>query len=95
MKTVTAGIAGTSAILMLISAAFAADPARGQHLVTAYCGDCHNATIYSGNQRKATDTLALREQILTGALALGLNWTNKEVEDVTEYLNNAYYHFNQ
>lgn len=71
----------------------AADPARGQQLVGAHCGECHDNAIYGSAQRKANDLATVRQQIESGAMALGLNWSAADIADVEQYLNQAFYKF--
>jgi mono/diheme cytochrome c family protein len=73
--------------------ASAADPRRGQQLVGAHCGECHDNAIYGSAQRKAADRATVRQQIESGALALGLNWSAGDIADVEQYLNQAFYKF--
>jgi mono/diheme cytochrome c family protein len=71
----------------------AADAGRGRKLVAAHCGECHDDGVYRSPQRKATNLATVRQQIESGALALGLNWSGSEIADVEQYLNQTFYKY--
>jgi mono/diheme cytochrome c family protein len=81
------------AVSAATSAVSAADAGRGQQLVGAHCGECHDNAIYTSPQRKARDLATVRQQIESGAMALGLNWSAGDIADVEQYLNQAFYKF--
>ncbi|MEZ5446723.1 MAG: cytochrome c [Gammaproteobacteria bacterium] len=72
-------------------ASWAADAERGRQLNATNCQQCHGDELYRGSARKAGSVAAIAEQVRKGEQALGLGWSDKDVADVTEYLNKTYY----
>lgn len=91
-------------ILFLLPAlAWAQDPAPtdGQSLHDAQCVACHGAMtqghpeqMYTREDRKVADYNGLLNQVQRCELQLGLSWFDTEIQAVTEYLDQTYYHFN-
>lgn len=69
----------------------AADAERGEQLNAANCQQCHDDGLYRGSARKARSVAEIAGQVRKGEQALGLGWSEKDVADVTEYLNKSFY----
>lgn len=70
-----------------------ADVQRGKALLANHCLACHDTSMYLREQRKVKSVQGLRDWIAYWQRELKLEWTQQEIEDVTFYLNDAYYHF--
>ena len=72
---------------------FAGDASRGEELYSQKCHECHAESVHSRVKRSARDFAAIREWVRHWNTTLKLGWGPEEVEDVTTYLNVAYYRF--
>ena len=70
-----------------------ADPARGRQLYELNCGGCHSESVHGRSQRVAADFAAVRAWVSRWALALRLQWSAEEIDDVTLDLNGRYYRY--
>ena len=66
---------------------------RGELLYTTYCSACHTAKIHWREQKLATDWKSLKLQVRRWQASIGLSWSEKEIMDVTNYLNATNYGF--
>ena len=66
---------------------------RGQLLYENHCGGCHETSVHGRDPRKATSISEIRNWINRWQKELKLNWSEAEVDDVTNYINFKYYHF--
>jgi len=84
-------------LLTLTLAAEAAPPdaAAGKQRVDEHCQSCHKEEIYTRPERKMTNRNRLRNQVQRCEMALGLQWFDSDIEDVTHYLDQQYYRFGQ
>ena len=73
--------------------AYGADLGRGKALYQNHCRGCHESTAHVRDDRRARDLRELRRWVARWALQIEMGWNRDEVEDVTGYLNDAYYHF--
>jgi len=71
----------------------AADAANGKVLHDANCDSCHDDGVYTRKERRVTSADGLRKQVQRCEQALGLKWFDEDVDDVTAWLNDNYYHF--
>lgn len=71
----------------------AADVANGKQLTEQHCTSCHGTESYTKQDRSVQSLADLYNRIQMCTQAQKLNWQDKEVEDVTAYLNEAFYHF--
>ena len=72
---------------------YAADAAHGKTLQQDKCMSCHDNDVYTRKDRKVKSLAGLKTQVQRCELALGLQWFNEDVDDVTTYLNDGFYHF--
>lgn len=69
----------------------AADSSRGQLLYENHCMVCHTSIVHVREQRKASSREEIQVWIRRWQQELGLNWGAREVDDVSEFLNQRYY----
>ncbi len=77
----------------LTTASQAADVKNGAKLHAENCNKCHDSSIYTRSDRRVTSLPKLGSQVRVCKDIVGITWFDDEVEDVTEYLNQNYYHF--
>lgn len=77
-----------------LSAAWAdGDAERGKLLYETRCGACHKSSVHSRSARKATSFTSLRAQVQRWSGEAGGSWTAGDIDDMTLYLNQRFYHF--
>lgn len=81
---------------------FGADAAAGQTLHQQHCIACHEritdgapASLYTRDNRLVTSLDGLRAQVRRCEQNLELRWFDEDVDNVVDYLNQTYYHFEQ
>ena len=86
--------AGACAVFLATAApATAGDPARGRDLYGQRCGECHSESVHGRANRVARNFDEIRAWVERWNSTLALGWGAAEVEDVSLYLNDTYYHF--
>ncbi len=70
------------------------DSGNGKTLHDENCVRCHNASIYTRPDREIKNYPLLRKRVAQCEVMAELMWFDEEVDAVTVYLNNAFYHFN-
>ena len=80
-------------ILLSYSIPVSAGAERGRLLYENHCTSCHASTVHIRDQRKSKTPAELRAWILRWSGELKLNWSETELADVYQYLNNRYYKF--
>lgn len=84
----------TVAVLLLCMGSLqAADIDNGDDLHFSNCTGCHDASVYTRDNRLVKNLSRLGTQVRFCKDALELTWFDDEVEDVVGYLNETYYHF--
>lgn len=85
------------ALLLLASTAHAneqPDPLNGKKLFEqSSCLECHGSEVFTRDERKVTDYVALEAQVRRCDANLSTNWFDDQILDVVEYLNTTYYQF--
>ena len=71
----------------------AADVSHGKSLQQKNCMGCHDDAIYTREDHKVTSLAGLTKQVKRCELSLGLQWFDDDVDDVIEYLNTSFYHY--
>ena len=71
------------------------DKPRGQLLYENHCGGCHQTSVHGRNPRKADSISKIKYWINTWQKELKLNWSEADINDVTSYINDKYYHFSK
>jgi mono/diheme cytochrome c family protein len=93
-------LAGTAVALAGVLAGVAALRAvefdRGEALYENQCSSCHNPQVHAPGQTRRVTTLAqLRARVAAWSIHSGLEWTDQEINDVTNYLNRRFYRFTE
>jgi mono/diheme cytochrome c family protein len=66
---------------------------RGELLYTTHCVACHTTQMHWRNNRLASDWAGLTLQVQRWQGAASLAWSERDVLDVSNYLNDTIYHF--
>lgn len=82
-----------AALVLYLGSLQAADIDNGDDLHFSNCTGCHDASVYTRDDRRVRNLVQLRTQVRFCKDTLGLTWFDDEVEDVIGYLNKTYYHF--
>jgi len=85
-----------AAVLLLLSAATyaqAADAERGRALYENHCQVCHTPGVHSRVNRLAMTRAEVRDIVENWQKQQALRWTDDEVADVVEFLNQTRYRF--
>ena len=83
-----------SALLCAVALADPSDsPSRGELLYSTHCIACHTAQVHWRDQKQATDWDTLEKQVRRWQAADMLQWSEDDINEVTRYLNDSYYHF--
>ena len=69
------------------------DVSRGKALYETRCRDCHGQSVHERNPRTARTVAEIREFVVRWDRELGALWRADELDAVTRYLNERYYHF--
>lgn len=67
------------------------DPERGRLLYENHCSECHTPRVHRRVPSKAIDRAALRFIVRVWSEERNLRWTEREIEDVTHYLETVHY----
>lgn len=66
---------------------------RGEMLYRNHCIECHNQQIHWRDGRIAADMDGLQKEVRRWQDAIGMQWTDDEINDVSRYLNSTYYFY--
>jgi mono/diheme cytochrome c family protein len=66
---------------------------RGELLYTTYCIACHSTEVHWRDKKIAKDWPGLEAQVRRWQGVAGLAWSNKDIVEVTRYLNALHYHY--
>lgn len=66
---------------------------RGQALYENHCQSCHTDWAHARSGRKVTSLNELHRRVASWSIHAGLDWSDEEVGDVTEYLEANFYRF--
>ncbi|MEW7976787.1 MAG: cytochrome c [Candidatus Sedimenticola endophacoides] len=69
------------------------DAAAGGQLLDEHCYACHGDEVYTRPDRRFNTRSSLATQVQRCQLAQNLQWFDEDVENVTEYLSDRFYHF--
>lgn len=86
-------IATAADISRLEPAPAAPVPSRGALLYDTHCIECHTAQVHWRDRQRARDWSTLKAEVFRWQETARLAWTEAEVDAVTDYLNDAVYHF--
>jgi mono/diheme cytochrome c family protein len=82
-----------SGALVLACSTFANAQTRGELLYTTHCVSCHTAQVHWRAKKQATDWDSLTLQVRRWQGNAGLQWPEADVNEVSRYLNEAFYRF--
>lgn len=77
--------------LLLVASVSAAEFNRGQALYENQCVGCHETWAHSRADRKMKSMEDLRQRVASWSVHSGLDWTDEDIDDVTDYLNRQFY----
>jgi mono/diheme cytochrome c family protein len=80
---------------VLVAAPFAMAQSRGELLYTTHCISCHTTEMHWRDKRSASNWLTLQAQVRRWQDAASLAWGDSDILDVSRYLNETIYHFEQ
>jgi mono/diheme cytochrome c family protein len=75
------------------AAASAGDADRGELLYGARCTGCHVESVHSRAARKAHTIEEIKAQVRRWSAYVGGTWSERDVNDVTTYLNDLFYKY--
>jgi mono/diheme cytochrome c family protein len=81
------------ALLLCVPAPDAAAQSRGELLYTTHCLACHTEQQHWRNKRQVVDWPSLLAQVRLWQGNSALAWGDDDVDQVAQYLNDAYYGF--
>lgn len=83
-------------ILPVVSvSSLAANIENGKALHNANCVRCHQAEVYTRENRMVNSYTELYERVRQCEIMAEMAWFEEEIEDVVGYLNEIYYKFEQ
>jgi len=80
-------------IFVLAGAGVATAQTPAQTMHDTYCMVCHDTTVYTRENRTATDYESLRAEVNRWQSNVSLNWSDAELNTVTTWLAERYYGF--
>jgi mono/diheme cytochrome c family protein len=85
----------TLALLMPLaaSAALPGDAAAGKRLYDASCTSCHDASVFTRQNRRVQSLDALRGQVQACGHMAKQDFTPQQLQDLVKYLNDRFYRF--
>jgi mono/diheme cytochrome c family protein len=93
----TPRLASILAVSLLVScfsaSAAAADSRRGKLLYENQCAGCHESVVHVRDNHKMKSADEMRAEVSRWARNQKLEWGSAEIDDVTHYLNERFYHF--
>ena len=69
------------------------ETARGRVLYEMRCGLCHDRSVHQRNPRAARSFAEIRSFVVRWDRELGAVWRDEEIDAVSRYLNDRYYHY--
>jgi hypothetical protein len=86
-------LAATLAALSITAHADGLDSERGRGLYEQRCDGCHGISVHARGRKVANDYADIRALVERWSTHLDLRWGPEEIEDVTMFLNDKYYHY--
>jgi mono/diheme cytochrome c family protein len=84
-----AALAGVLAFMITLRAV---EFDRGEALYENHCSVCHDPQAHlAGEARHVTTMADLRARVAAWSVHSGLNWSDEDVNDVTDFLNRRFY----
>jgi mono/diheme cytochrome c family protein len=94
-RSLIAGMFITVLTCSLVAAPSAMAQSRGELLYTTHCNSCHTTEMHWRDKRAANNWPALKALVRHWQDAASLAWSEADILDVSRYLNEATYHFEQ
>ncbi len=69
------------------------DTLRGELLYENHCSQCHSEQIHWRKKTLVTDWKTLISEVNRWQNASGLEWSNSDINEVSRYLHDQFYHF--
>jgi mono/diheme cytochrome c family protein len=69
------------------------DTPHGELLYSTHCIACHSAKIHWRDKKLAKNLIGLNAQVRRWQEVAGLAWSDRDIVEVTRYLNARYYHY--
>ena len=66
---------------------------RGQMLYENHCTECHISVVHVREQHRADTPAAVRGWVVKWANFKDLDWSARDIEDVSDFLSEHYYRF--
>jgi mono/diheme cytochrome c family protein len=88
-------LAGSVLVGALAPAMPARAQSRGELLYSTHCIACHTTQMHWRDKKSATDWPSLKAQVQRWQGAASLGWSEADVLEVTRYLNETIYRFEQ
>jgi cytochrome c5 len=66
---------------------------RGQQLYENHCRVCHSSAVSIRKNHKAHSYVDIQKWVYRWSLYLKLEWTEQDIQDVVNFLNQHFYHF--
>ena len=97
MTNIAVGLGGAfiTAYAALFATAASSDGGRGKLLYENQCSACHESTMHVRGNHKAKSLAEIRAEVLRWSANQKLNWGPAEIDDVTDYLDENFYHYGQ
>jgi mono/diheme cytochrome c family protein len=80
-------------VLAFVAALRAVEFDRGEALYENHCSSCHDPLLHAGKARHVATLAELRARVAAWSIHSGLNWSEEDVNDVTDFLNRRFYRF--
>ena len=80
-------------MLLLTITTVSAEPDRGETLVKQSCQRCHDNSIFTRRDSIIFSLSALKKRVHFCESMAAAGWSQKEFDDVVDYLNRNFYHF--
>ena len=66
---------------------------KGEQLYQEHCVSCHDAKVYTNPERIVDNLEELTNHVKSCKIPQQSNWTEEDIFQVVNYLNNNFYHF--
>ena len=78
-------------LALFAGAALAADPQQGKPLYETHCGTCHYEKLHNRKTTNIKTIVALKLEVAKWAAQTNRRFTQAELDDIAEYLNESHY----
>jgi mono/diheme cytochrome c family protein len=85
---------GTLAGALVVTSPTRAE-SRGELLYSTHCISCHTSQMHWRDKKRATNWNSLKTEVRRWQGNAMLEWSDKDILEVTHYLNNSFYRFSQ